>query len=320
MTKESGINITKAVFPAPFESGLEYNPPTRGVWNIVHTGMLIPESRQIFVCAQGCLRGVILTAAEMNAMDRMSWVTVSEQDLYDGTMEQDVIDGVRDIINRLDEKPKCVLIFLSCVHLFAGCDFKMIIDELSALFPQVHFIDCYMTPTMRKSISPDSLMRKQLYEPLEKCEKKPKTAAIIGCDRATDEASELVKIINSAGFELLDITKCKTYEEYLSMAESSLESVASRPGWLRQVSYRCIARLIQMPPVSHFHTEIIGRFPYTRQVKIRGIFCRISAFYSTPSPRARIVMKSCTLVTMPRAERLPRSLSLFTANSEISTQ
>lgn len=98
----------------------------------------------------------------------------------------------------------------------------MIIDELSALFPQVHFIDCYMTPTMRKSISPDSLMRKQLYEPLEKCEKKPETAAIIGCDRATDEASELVKIINSAGFELLDITKCKTYEEYLSMAESSL--------------------------------------------------------------------------------------------------
>ena len=47
MIKESGINITKAAFPAPFESGLEYNPPTRGVWNIVHTGMLIPESRQI---------------------------------------------------------------------------------------------------------------------------------------------------------------------------------------------------------------------------------------------------------------------------------
>lgn len=54
----------------------------------------------------------------------MSWVTVSEQDLYDGTMEQDVIDGVRNIINRLEEKPKCLLIFLSCVHLFAGCDFK----------------------------------------------------------------------------------------------------------------------------------------------------------------------------------------------------
>ena len=124
MIKESGINITKAAFPAPFESGLEYNPPTRGVWNIVHTGMLIPESRQIFVCAQGCLRGVILTAAEMNAMDRMSWVTVSEQDLYDYVRLEDIEnvneaagcervkivtpDGpanyIRQFVNQLDEE------------------------------------------------------------------------------------------------------------------------------------------------------------------------------------------------------------------------
>ena len=124
MIKESGINITKAAFPAPFESGLEYNPPTRGVWNIVHTGMLIPESRQIFACAQGCLRGVILTAAEMNAMDRMSWVTVSEQDLYDYVRLEDIEnvneaagcervkivtpDGpanyIRQFVNQLDEE------------------------------------------------------------------------------------------------------------------------------------------------------------------------------------------------------------------------
>ena len=77
-------------------------------------------------------------------MDRMSWVTVSEQDLYDGTMEQDVIDGVSDIINRLEEKPKCVLIFLSCVHLFAGCDFKMIIDELSRLLHDANHEKVYL--------------------------------------------------------------------------------------------------------------------------------------------------------------------------------
>ena len=36
-----------------FTGGLEYNPPARGVWNIVHTGMLIPEAHEIFACAQG---------------------------------------------------------------------------------------------------------------------------------------------------------------------------------------------------------------------------------------------------------------------------
>ena len=68
-------------FGAPFYEGLQYNAPARGVWNIVHTGMLIPEAHQVYVCAQGCLRGVILTAAEMNATTRMSWVALREEDM-----------------------------------------------------------------------------------------------------------------------------------------------------------------------------------------------------------------------------------------------
>ena len=88
-----------------FTSGLEYNPPARGVWNIVHTGMLVPETHEIFACAQGCLRGVILTAAEMNALDRMSWISVSEQDMFDGTLELRVHDrdDVKSIIKNLKQ-------------------------------------------------------------------------------------------------------------------------------------------------------------------------------------------------------------------------
>ena len=59
------IRISEADAAEIFPSGLEYSAPARGMWNIVHMGMLIPESHQIYVCAQGCLRGVILTAAEM---------------------------------------------------------------------------------------------------------------------------------------------------------------------------------------------------------------------------------------------------------------
>ena len=75
------IPIKDAVFPAPFKEGLEYSSPARGTWNIVHTGMLIPQSHQIFVCAQGCLRGVVLTAAEMNALDRYSAVMIREENV-----------------------------------------------------------------------------------------------------------------------------------------------------------------------------------------------------------------------------------------------
>ena len=68
------VAIRDASFPAPFAPGLEYAAPARGMWNIVHTGMLVPEAHQIFVCAEGCLRGVVLTAAEMGASDRFSTI------------------------------------------------------------------------------------------------------------------------------------------------------------------------------------------------------------------------------------------------------
>jgi hypothetical protein len=218
-----------------FDTGLEYNAPSRGPWNIVHTGMLIPESHQIFACAAGCLRGVILTAAEMNAMERMSWISVQEEDMYDGTMEQDIFDGSVDIIEKMIKKPKAVLLFISCIHLFAGIDFMNVIERLNEKYKDICFIDCYMNPTMRKSgLTPDQLCRRQMYKPLieralkKSMENTKKTDAgtvravnIIGNDRPTDESSELIKIIKSAGYVIRDISLCKSYDEFLEMSESN---------------------------------------------------------------------------------------------------
>ena len=92
------VAIRDAHFPAPFVSGLEYASPARGTWNIVHTGMLIPGAHEIFVCAASCLRGVVLTAAEMHAEGRFSTVEVRENNLLDGDMEELIMDGVSDII------------------------------------------------------------------------------------------------------------------------------------------------------------------------------------------------------------------------------
>ena len=63
-----GKRITDVDIKAPFDTGLEYGCPARGTWNIVHTGFLVPECHQVFVCAANCLRGVVLTAAEIDSL------------------------------------------------------------------------------------------------------------------------------------------------------------------------------------------------------------------------------------------------------------
>ena len=217
------VHLRDASFPSPFASGLEYAAPARGTWNIVHVGMLIPEAHEIFVCAAGCLRGVVLTAAEMGASHRFSTVEVKEENLLNGDMEDLIIEGVTDVLHKLPEMPPAVLVYTSCVHHFSGCDLDLVYRVLRERFPEVDFTDCYMNPILRKSgLTPDQLMRKQLYSLLKPREKKPKTAAILGNDYAVNENSELVKRIRDAGYTLYEIQNCRTYEEYQRLAEAEV--------------------------------------------------------------------------------------------------
>ena len=221
--KLEGIPIADAKFPAPFVSGLEYATPARGTWNIVHTGMLIPEAHEIFVCAASCLRGVVLTAAEMGAEHRFSTVEIKEHNLFEGDMEELLIEGVSDIIEKLPKRPPAVLIYTSCVHHFAGSDLNMMYEELRKRFPDIDFTDCYMNPIMRKSgLTPDQLMRSRLYMLLKERPKKETSVAIIGNDLPTRKESELLQILKKAGLKVHEITSCKSYEEYQEMAEASL--------------------------------------------------------------------------------------------------
>ena len=215
------VRIAEAEFPTPFRSGLEYSSPARGTWNIVHTGMLIPSAHEIYVCAAGCLRGVVLTAAEMGTMDRFSTVAVRENNLLDGDLEDLVIEGVTDIIHKLPKRPPAILVYTSCIHHFTGVDLDMIYSTLRSRFPDIDFADCYMNPIMRKSgLTPDQLMRSRLYTLLHERPVDPNAAAIIGNDLPTDDESELVRIIKRSGKVLHEITSCKTYSEYQRMAEA----------------------------------------------------------------------------------------------------
>ena len=216
------IPISKASFPSPFQSGLEYSAPARGTWNIVHTGMLIPESHQIFVCAQGCLRGVVLTAAELGMSERFSTICVTQNNVISGDNEELIIEGVTDIIRKLPKKPRAILVYTSCVHHFLGCDLSVCYKELRERFPDIKFTDCYMNPIMRKSgMTPDAKMRLRLYSLLDKKELSQNIVSIVGNDFKTDKDSEITALLHNNGYKLLEIQDCNSFDEYLELSKAS---------------------------------------------------------------------------------------------------
>ena len=217
------ITIGEADFPVPFPLGLEFNSPAHGNWNIVHTGMLMPEAIQIYVCADNCMRGVVLTAAEMNAADRFSFVTVEEENLLNGNLEDVPIEGVTDVLNKLEKKPKAVLLFTVCLHHFLGCDLDRVYEELGTRFPEIVFVRCFMDPIMQKhGLTPDQKLRKAMYDPLITKEPDPLTVTLVGSDFVLDESSDIKRLLRSTGHTLRELPACKTWAEYQQLGSAEI--------------------------------------------------------------------------------------------------
>ena len=222
-SKEAVLKIKDASYPAPFASELEYNSPVHGNWNIVHSGMKVPESIQIYVCADNCMRGVVLTAAEMNAADRFSFVILEEQDLLNSNLEDITVEGVTDVLNKRGDHPKAVLLFTVCLHHFVGSNLDYIYSELEHRFPDICFIRCYMDPIMQKhGLTPDQKLRKAVYDPLPEGEPDEKTVSVLGSDFALNERSDIKRLLKRYGYTVRELPTCDTWQDLLDMSKGKV--------------------------------------------------------------------------------------------------
>lgn len=222
-TSGAEIKISEIKDNHPFYDGLEYSCPSRGNWTIAHTAMLVPGAHQIYVGASACMRGVVLSAAEFEGLDRFSMVMIEEKDILSGDMEELFIEGVTDILNKLDRKPTAVLAFTGCIHHFLAADTDYIYSELRRRFPDIDFVDCKMNPTMKKTeITAEENMRRKIYDPLPNVTKDPRSVNVIGSNKPFTRSGDQIDLLEKNGFTVRDICNCYDYAEYKKMATSFL--------------------------------------------------------------------------------------------------
>ncbi len=243
---DPGVRISDADRNRLFPDGLVYSSPARGTWTIAHTSMLIPGSHQIFVCPSCCLRGVVLSAEEMGAMERFSMLEFTDEHILKGDLESMIIEGVTEILNEMEKKPACVLLYTSCVQHFLNIDLSLVYRESAARFPEIDFIDCYMVPTMRKHFTPEKMQWRQLYRAVRPLPVNKRAVNFIGSYYAIDEDCELYDFLGAGkgrsfekstasadslnmkpscgpaddGFVVRQLPTLESYEDYKSMGEA----------------------------------------------------------------------------------------------------
>ena len=208
------LNIAAATFPRPFHIGLQYASPARGHWTIAHSPYLIPQSHQVYVCCACCLHGVVLSADEVpGGAERFSTVTVTNENIIKGNLEEMMIDGISYIIDNLPSPPRCVEGFTSCIQHFMHIDIHLVYAVLSKRYPHIDFIDGYMIPTLQRRYSPDILGRRQLMRAVQARPGRKKINFIVNY-YPVDPDTELCTMLRSSGWEIGDFADCRTYEEY----------------------------------------------------------------------------------------------------------
>ena len=222
-SSDEKVLIGSASFPKPFANGLEFNAPAHGTWNIVHLGFRIPGAHQIYICADNCLRGVVMTAAEMGELGRFSSVVLEEDDMtHSGRIEETTIEGVTDCLNKLSKIPPVVIIFPVCVHKFMGCDIGYIYRQLESRFPDVKFVRGFMDPVMQKrGTTPDQRLRKAMSDIIPELPLNADTVTFAGSDMPAS-ANDFKTILESNNMTVKDTADCRTLEEYYSTGVSSL--------------------------------------------------------------------------------------------------
>ncbi len=218
------IRIRDAKAGRTFPWGLEYNCPVHEHWNIVHTGMLIPECHQIYICTDNCLRGVIMTAVEMDAAARISSVMPDEAEIFNGRLEEITIRGVSDVIRKLPKRPRAVQLFPVCMHHFIGCDMRYIFDQVEREFPEIDFMECFMDPIRQKlTTTPEQRQRYQMMKVLagEKGPEDPSKVSILG-ENLRVRDSDFMEILQREGIRVMQVQDCRNYDEYLAMGQAFL--------------------------------------------------------------------------------------------------
>lgn len=204
------------------DTGLSYASPVRGVWNIVHIGTLVPQSHEIFVCPTSCLRGVVLTTAEMGAMDRLSTITVGEDNLLEGDMEEALQTGVERVIAQLPKRPRALLIYTSCIHHFLAVNYHRVYKILREKYPDIDFIDCYMDPIMRRKAPAVPTLWRQIHRLLKPAELSDKQVNLVGNCFPYTQFCDLTAVLKERGIRVMDVNILHSYDEFLRMAESAV--------------------------------------------------------------------------------------------------
>lgn len=225
-----------------FENTLHYSSPANGDRGVVRTGMMVPESVQLFICPFACGRHGAIGAVKQNFKDRLAYLYVNQADIING-YDDVIIPAVEEFLEALEKRPKVVLIFVSCLDDLIGTDHEALMEKLHNQFPDIRFRSCHMNPiTTGSKLPPQISIQNNMYSLLENQGELDNGVNTLGNFVPIFPENELHAFFQHYGYgEVRHIVNYKKFDDYQDMAKSQFNIVIRPAG--KQAAQQMMERM-----------------------------------------------------------------------------
>lgn len=205
---------------------LAFNSPGAQGFGVKRAGLAIPGSVMLLVAPGCCGRNTTMLSELGGYSERFFYLLMDDTDIVTGRHLNKIPDAVEEVVDSLEQPPSAVMICITCVDALLGTDMERVCRKASGQ-AGVPVLPCYMYALTREGrLPPMTAVRRSIYSLLEKREKKPTTVNILGEFAPFLDDTELYQILRDMGVKKInEISRCRDFEEYLSMAEANFNLV-----------------------------------------------------------------------------------------------
>ena len=205
---------------------LAFNSPGAQGFGVKRAGLAIPGSVMLLVAPGCCGRNTTILSELGGYSDRFYYLMMDETDIVTGRHLKKIPQAVQEIYDGREEKPSVVMICITCVDALLGTDMDRVCKKAQDAVG-IPVLPCYMYALTREGRKPPMVhVRQSIYSLLEPRKKKSTSVNLLGHFAPLIDDCELYELLRQAGVKTIrEISRCESYEEYLSMAEANFNLV-----------------------------------------------------------------------------------------------
>ena len=221
---EELISSKHLIYSSP--ATLAYNSPGAQGFGVKRAGLAIPGSVMLLLAPGCCGRNTTILSELGGYSERFFYLMMDETDIVTGRHLKKIPKAVAEICEGLEKKPSVVMICITCVDALLGTDMERVCRKAEE-YAKIPVKPCYMYALTREGRKPPMVhVRQSIYSLLEPKKKKGNVVNLLGYFSPIIDDCELYDLLHGAGVKIIhEISRCKDYEEYQTMAEANFNLV-----------------------------------------------------------------------------------------------